>query len=75
MASLVLLLEALMRCCKNDILPSEEMKEANYDTNHNVGNHRNAPIGDQHIHYIRSIVKKLDEDAHTWKIAEFCIWP
>lgn len=70
MASLVLLLEAIMRCCQNEILPKEETKEANYD----VDDTNNAPNG-EHFHYIGNILKNVVEDVHTWKIAEFCIWP
>ena len=69
MASLVLLLEAIMRCCQNEILPKEETKEANYDDD-DGDDTNNAPTG-EHFHYIGNIVKKVVEDVHTWKIAEF----
>ncbi|KAE8008329.1 hypothetical protein FH972_004850 [Carpinus fangiana] len=75
MASLVLLLGAIMRGCQNDILPCDwtTSSEVNYETNHNVGNHGNARSDD----YVGSIVRKVDdyEDAHVWKIAESCVWP
>ena len=70
MASLVLLLEAIMRCCQNEILPKEETKEANYDDDDDGDDTNNAPTG-EHFHYIGNIVKKVVEDVHTWKIAEF----
>ncbi|WRX08914.1 hypothetical protein QQP08_001401 [Theobroma cacao] len=71
MASLVLLLEALMifRCQNHDLLSNKIAKETPYNTNHDVGK--------QGYHgYIWSSMSQMkEEDARTWKIAECCIWP
>jgi hypothetical protein len=71
MASLVLLLGAIMRRCQNDVLPCEwtttTSEEANYDTNHDVGNHHGNAPSDDHLDNVGIIVKKVDdyEDAHV----------
>ncbi|OMP12118.1 hypothetical protein COLO4_03462 [Corchorus olitorius] len=73
MASLVLLVEALMmRCQKEDLLSSNKVaKETDSNTNH-------IDAGKQgQYHMIRSCILGSNiEDTLTWKtIAECCIWP
>ena len=66
MASLVLLLEAIMiRCQNHDLLSNKVAKETDYKTNHDVGKQRYQGCK------WKSTSK--EEDAHTWKIAECCI--
>ncbi|KAJ6972796.1 hypothetical protein D5086_026191 [Populus alba] len=72
MASLALLLKALVRCQYQDDLFPEEMKESNCKTGDSRREHgtetRFASTG-QH-----SCESEDDKSVHSWKISESCIW-
>lgn len=78
MASLVLLLEALMIRCQDDhdLLSSKVAKKTDYNNTDvvNVNVNDVGKPGNYHT-FIWSSTNK-EEDAHqTWKIPEYCLWP
>lgn len=73
MASLVLLLEALVRCHQDDNFSSKERKETNNKNGKSMTKGGIVLATEQHD-YSSSFVSE-DEDAQNWKIAESCIWP
>ncbi|KAA8549051.1 hypothetical protein F0562_000735 [Nyssa sinensis] len=72
MASLVLLLAALMRCHRDTIFLGEDLMEmAGRSGGGNVGREWSTISGKYHD-YTRN---EEEETLMTWKIAESCIWP
>ncbi|CAK9145250.1 unnamed protein product [Ilex paraguariensis] len=85
MASLMLLLEALMRYCQDihDLavpLPGEKWKEIEHVTCENLMKRQwttDEVSSSKHYHHCVwnwSTVESIDDNLQTWKIAEGCIW-
>ncbi|CAK7348476.1 unnamed protein product [Dovyalis caffra] len=70
MASLVLLLKALVRCHQDDLFP-EEVKESNGKTSHSMRKHGTETRFAAGEHNCEN---EDDKRVHRWKISESCIW-
>ncbi|KAG8653324.1 hypothetical protein MANES_05G012304v8 [Manihot esculenta] len=73
MASLLLLLEALVRCRKDDTLPRPEKKGRNFKTTEQSITSTQQSSTEQQAHV--SSFGSRGEDVRTWKLAKFCNWP
>ncbi|KAJ4727855.1 hypothetical protein OWV82_000890 [Melia azedarach] len=78
MASLLLLFEALMRCCQDHLLPVDEEGAPEQNTagatSPNVGENGKAFPNEVQREYVCSYFWSENEDVQTWKIAEsYCL--